>query len=95
MPLFEFFDTAKHRRNCQALDDALWLEAGVRRCLSIFQSGRNFLQHVRDAQLADQAPDPRRLPNPQRILAATPIHQRSHQDLRRMGNRQGLPPTRN
>lgn len=48
-PLFEFFDTAKHRRNCPALDDSLWLEAGVRRCLGIFQSGRDFLQ-----QLADQ-----------------------------------------
>lgn len=48
-PLFEFFDTAKHRRNCPALDDSLWLEAGVRRCLGIFQSGRDFLQ-----QLAEQ-----------------------------------------
>jgi hypothetical protein len=48
-PLFEFFDTAKHRRNCPSLDDSLWLEAGVRRCLGIFQSGRDFLQ-----QLADQ-----------------------------------------
>jgi len=48
-PLFEFFETAKHRRNCPALDDSLWLEAGVRRCLGIFQSGRDFLQ-----QLADQ-----------------------------------------
>lgn len=48
-PLFEFFETAKHRRNCPVLDDSLWLEAGVRRCLGIFQSGRDFLQ-----QLADQ-----------------------------------------
>ena len=48
-PLFEFFDSAKHRRHCPALDDALWLEAGVWRCLGIFQSGRDFLQ-----QLADQ-----------------------------------------
>lgn len=48
-PLFEFFETSKHRRNCPALDDSLWLEAGVRRCLGIFQSGRDFLQ-----QLADQ-----------------------------------------
>ena len=48
-PLFKFFETAKHRRSCPALDDSLWLEAGVRRCLGIFQSGRDFLQ-----QLADQ-----------------------------------------
>ena len=48
-PLFEFFHSSKHRRNCPALDDSLWLEAGVRRCLGIFQSGRDFLQ-----QLADQ-----------------------------------------
>ena len=52
-PLFEFFETAKHRRNCPALDDSLWLEAGVRRCLGIFQSGRDFLQ-----QLADQHDTP-------------------------------------
>ena len=43
-PLFEFFDTAKHRRNCPTLDDSFWLEAGVRRCLGIYQSGRDFLQ---------------------------------------------------
>lgn len=48
-PLFEFFESAKHHRNCPVIDDALWLEAGVRRCLGIFQSGRDFLQ-----QLADQ-----------------------------------------
>lgn len=47
-PLFEVFDTAKHRRNCPALDDSLWLEAGVRRCLGIFQSGRDFLQQLAD-----------------------------------------------
>lgn len=47
-PLFEFFETAKHRRNCPALDDSLWLEAGVRRCLGIFQSGRDFLQQLSD-----------------------------------------------
>jgi hypothetical protein len=47
-PLFEFSDTAKHRRNCPALDDSLWLEAGVRRCLGIYQSGRDFLQQLAD-----------------------------------------------
>lgn len=45
-PLFEFFDTSKHRRNCPVLDDSLWLEAGVRRCLGVFQSGREFLQNL-------------------------------------------------
>ena len=45
-PLFEIFDGAKHRRDCPALDDSLWLEAGVRRCLGIFQSGRDFLQQL-------------------------------------------------
>lgn len=48
-PLFDFLHAAKHRRDCPALDDATWLEAGVRRCLGVFQSGRDFLQ-----QLADQ-----------------------------------------
>jgi hypothetical protein len=52
-PLFEIFNSTKHRRNCPALDDSLWLEAGVRRCLGIFQSGRDFLQ-----QLADQHDTP-------------------------------------
>jgi hypothetical protein len=31
-----------------SLDDATWIEAGVRRCLGIFQSGRDFLQQVAD-----------------------------------------------
>jgi hypothetical protein len=55
-PLFEFFQTAKHRRNCPTLDDSFWLEAGVRRCLGIFQSGRDFLQ-----QLADEHEKPVRI----------------------------------
>jgi hypothetical protein len=45
-PLFDFLHAAKHRRDCPALDDATWLEAGVRRCLGIFQSGRDFLQQL-------------------------------------------------
>jgi hypothetical protein len=47
-PLFEFFHSARHRRECPALDDATWMEAGVRRCLGIFQSGRDFLQQLAD-----------------------------------------------
>ncbi len=34
-PFFEFFHSAKHRRNCPSIDDSTWLEAGVRRCLGI------------------------------------------------------------
>lgn len=45
-PLFEFLHSAKHRRDCAVLDDATWMEAGVRRCLGIFQSGRDFLQQL-------------------------------------------------
>lgn len=47
-PLFEFFHASKHRRKCPALDDATWMEAGVRRCMGIFQSGRDFLQQLAD-----------------------------------------------
>ena len=47
-PLFEVFQSAKHRRECPALDDATWMEAGVRRCLGIFRSGRDFLQQLAD-----------------------------------------------
>lgn len=47
-PLFEFLPFARHLRDCPALDDATWLEAGVRRCLGIFQSGRDFLQQLGD-----------------------------------------------
>lgn len=46
--IFEFLPSAKHHRNCPVLDDATWLEAGVRRCLGIFQSGRDFLQQLAD-----------------------------------------------
>lgn len=45
-PLFDFLHAAKHRRDCPALDDATWMEAGVRRCLGVFQSGRDFLQQL-------------------------------------------------
>lgn len=47
-PIFEFFHSAKSRRACPALDDSTWLEAGVRRCLGIYQSGRDFLQQLAD-----------------------------------------------
>jgi Transposase DDE domain len=47
-PLWRSFDLSRSRRNCPALPDELWLEAGVRRCLSLFQSGRDFLQDLAD-----------------------------------------------
>ena len=47
-PLGGFLDLSRSRRNCPALPDGLWLEAGVRRCLGLFQSGRDFLQDLAD-----------------------------------------------
>jgi hypothetical protein len=47
-PLGRFLDLSRSRRNCPALPDELWLEAGVRRCLSLSQSGRDFLQDLAD-----------------------------------------------
>ena len=47
-PLWQSLDLFRSRRNCHALPDELWLEAGVRRCLSLFQSGRGFLQDLAD-----------------------------------------------
>jgi Transposase DDE domain len=52
-PLFEFLDLSRSRRNCPALPDELWLEAGIRRCLGLFQSGRDFLQHLGDRHHID------------------------------------------
>ena len=43
-----FLDLSRSRRNCPALPDELWLEAGIRRCLGLFQSGRDFLQDLAD-----------------------------------------------
>lgn len=45
-PVFGYLDFSRFRRNCPALTDALWLEAGIRRCLGLFQSGRDFLQDL-------------------------------------------------
>lgn len=45
-PVSGFLDHSRFRRNCPALSDALWLEAGIRRCLGLFQSGRDFLQDL-------------------------------------------------
>lgn len=45
-PVFGFLDHSRCRRNCPALPDGLWLEVGIRRCLGLFQSGRDFLQDL-------------------------------------------------
>lgn len=45
-PVYGFLEESRVRRNCPALSDALWLEAGIRRCLGLFQSGRDFLQDL-------------------------------------------------
>ena len=45
-PIFGFFEEPRFRRNCPALPDELWLEAGMRRCIGLFQSGRDFLQNL-------------------------------------------------
>lgn len=45
-PLFDLLGGAKHHRECRVLDDSLWLEVGVRRCLNIFQSGRDLIQYL-------------------------------------------------
>jgi len=52
-PLFEVFQDTKCRRNCTVLNDSLWLEAGVRRCLNLFQSGRDFLQSLSERHDAE------------------------------------------
>jgi hypothetical protein len=45
-PLLRLLDSSRFRRNCPALPDDLWLTSGVRRCLGLFQSGRDFLQDL-------------------------------------------------
>ncbi len=45
-PLFDLLEGAKQHRECCVLDDSLWLEVGVRRCLNIFQSGRDLIQYL-------------------------------------------------
>ena len=52
-PLTEQLATCAHQRGCETVDDAQWLEIGVRRCLSTCQSGREFLQYLRDCHDLD------------------------------------------
>ena len=48
-PVSRFLDSCRLRRNCPALPDDLWLTSGIRRCLGLFQSGREFLQHLAES----------------------------------------------
>ena len=45
-PVVRLLDSSRFRRDCPALPDELWLRAGIRRCLGLFQSGRDFLQDL-------------------------------------------------
>jgi Transposase DDE domain len=83
-PLTLFLDLSQSRRNCPALPDELWLEAGIRRCLSLFQSGRDFLQDLADhhdteilrSTFFESLKSKRRLALLSEILAQVQIHMR-------------------
>lgn len=45
-PISEVLQDTKQNRNCKILNDTLWLESGVFRCIELFQSGRDFLQNL-------------------------------------------------
>lgn len=55
-PLCLLLDLSRSHRNCPALLDELWLGVGIRRCLSLFQSGRDFLQDLSDLWVARPLP---------------------------------------
>jgi Transposase DDE domain len=86
-PLSRFLDHSRNRRNCPALPDELWLEAGVRRCLGLFQSGRDFLQDLADRHDTDilrttffeSLKSERRLALLTEILAQMQVHMRHTQ----------------
>lgn len=83
-PLWRFLDLSRSRRNCPALPDELWLEAGIRRCLSLFQSGRDFLQDLADRHdtqihrttFFESLKSKRRLALLSEILAQVQVHMR-------------------
>ena len=83
-PLGRFLELARSRRNCPALPDELWLEAGIRRCLSLFQSGRDFLQDLADRHdteinrttFFESLKSKRRLALLSEILAQAQVHMR-------------------
>ena len=52
-PLAGFLDRCRSQRDCPALPDGLWLEVGIRRCLGLYQSGRDFLQDLGDRHHTD------------------------------------------
>jgi hypothetical protein len=83
-PLCRFLDLSRSRRNCPALPDELWLEAGVRRCMTLFQSGRDFLQDLADRHhieilrttFFESLKSKRRLVLLSEILAQVQVHMR-------------------
>jgi len=83
-PLDRFLDLSRSRRNCPALPDELWLEVGIRRCLKLFQSGRDFLQDLADRHdtdilrttFSESLKSRRRLALLSEILAQVQVHMR-------------------
>jgi len=83
-PLLGFLDRSRCRRNCPALPDELWLEAGIRRCLGLYQSGRDFLQELaerHDTEILrttffESLKSKRRLDLLDEILAQVHVHMR-------------------
>ena len=52
-PLNEKLTGCTHQRSCEVVSDKMWLEMGVRRCLSTCRSGREFLQYLSDCHEKD------------------------------------------
>jgi hypothetical protein len=85
-PLVRFLDLSRSRRNCPALPDELWLEVGIRRCLGLFQSGRDFLQHLADRHHLDILTTTffESLKSPRRLTLLTEILTQSQAQMRKV-----------
>jgi len=83
-PITLFLDCSRFRRNCPALPDDLWLTSGIRRCLGLFQSGRDFLQDLAERHDIEILPttffeslkSKRRLALLSDLLAKSQVHMR-------------------
>ena len=82
-PILGFLEESRFRRICPALPDELWLEAGVCRCSSLFQSGWDFLQDLashhtktRRTTFFESLKSKRRLALLSEILAQVQAHMR-------------------
>ena len=70
-PLIEVYSISDRQRNCHDLSDIDFLKLGVNRCLSLVQSGNDFLQHYQKDDLSrvkvgnffESLKSPRRLEN--------------------------------